>query len=45
MTLHVKKMAGSNAHHLSEAVFKGLGKALKEALGEGKRLESTKGEL
>ena len=45
MTLHVKKMAGSNAHHLSEAVFKGLGKALKEALGESKRLESTKGEL
>ena len=29
--LHVKKLAGHNNHHLAEALFKGLGRALSEA--------------
>lgn len=29
--LHVKKLAGQNNHHLVEALFKGLGRALSEA--------------
>jgi len=32
MTLHVKMFYGSNAHHIIEAVFKGLGRALGEAV-------------
>ena len=45
MTIHVKKLDGMNAHHISEATFKGLGKALSQALMESERLESTKGDL
>ncbi len=29
--LHVKQMSGSNSHHLAEAIFKGLGRALSQA--------------
>ena len=32
LTLHVKQLYGENAHHIIEAVFKGLGRALGEAL-------------
>jgi imidazoleglycerol-phosphate dehydratase len=32
LTLHVKLFYGSNAHHIIEAVFKGLGRALGEAV-------------
>jgi len=32
LTLHVKQLYGSNAHHIIEAVFKGLGRALGEAV-------------
>jgi imidazoleglycerol-phosphate dehydratase len=31
MTLHVRLMAGKNTHHIIEAVFKGLGRALRSA--------------
>lgn len=49
ITLHVQKLAGSNAHHVVEAVFKGLARALEMALKvDSRRREqtpSTKGEL
>lgn len=44
-TIHVKQLAGTNAHHIIEAAFKGLGVALGEAVMEGKELKSTKGLL
>jgi len=47
-TLHVQQLAGSNTHHLIEAVFKGLGRALDEATALEPRLNgipSTKGIL
>jgi len=45
-TLHVRLLAGTNTHHIIEAVFKGLARVLKEAttyVGGG--IPSTKGEL
>ncbi|NJE25175.1 imidazoleglycerol-phosphate dehydratase HisB [Thermococcus sp. MV5] len=44
-TIHVKQLSGVNAHHIVEAAFKGLGVALRKALEESERLESTKGVL
>jgi len=44
-TIHVKQLAGVNAHHTMETTFKALGRALEMALREVERLESTKGEL
>lgn len=48
ITLHVQLLSGRNTHHIVEAVFKGLGRALREAVqidprGEG--VPSTKGVL
>ncbi len=45
MTLHVIKLNGSDPHHITEDVFKNLGNALKIALEESGRIESTKGVL
>lgn len=49
LTLHVKALAaGNNAHHLIEAVFKGLGRALDMATSIDPRVKgvpSTKGSL
>lgn len=48
LTLHVKKLAGENKHHLAEALFKALGRALKEAVRLDQNLNyipSTKGVL
>ncbi len=49
ITLHVKMMAGRNAHHMVEAIFKGLAKALLEAVDINPRIAdvipSTKGML
>lgn len=46
MTLHVNVPYGTNDHHKIEAVFKGLGRALKQAVRiEGDELPSTKGML
>ena len=48
LTLHVKIAYGKNAHHMVEAVFKALGRALSEAVQRDERIEgvlSTKGVL
>ncbi|MGL5042475.1 MAG: imidazoleglycerol-phosphate dehydratase HisB [Culicoidibacterales bacterium] len=46
VTLHFNNLATSNNHHLAESMFKGFGRALKEALTiEGDTLPSTKGML
>lgn len=48
MTLHVKVMYGSNHHHMIEAIFKALAKALKEGWKKDDRIigvMSTKGTL
>ena len=48
ITLHVKQLAGKNTHHIIEAVFKGLGRALEEAVRLDPRVKgvpSTKGVL
>ncbi|MEG0314224.1 MAG: imidazoleglycerol-phosphate dehydratase HisB [Erysipelotrichaceae bacterium] len=43
-TLHVEIEYGTNDHHKIEAIFKGFGKALKEAIKvDGTELPSTKG--
>lgn len=48
-TLHVQQLAGVNAHHLLEAAFKALGRALAAAVAIDPRIEgqlpSTKGAL
>ncbi len=44
-TLHVKKLAGNNAHHLLEAGIKALGRALKTAISPAEEVNSTKGVL
>jgi imidazoleglycerol-phosphate dehydratase len=44
-TIHVKQLDGFNAHHITEATFKGLGIALGLALEKSDRVESTKGSL
>lgn len=48
MTLHVRLLAGSNAHHIVESVFKAVARALAqacEAYGDGDAVPSTKGTL
>ncbi|MCR5440061.1 MAG: imidazoleglycerol-phosphate dehydratase HisB [Selenomonas sp.] len=48
ITLHVKVLYGTNSHHKVEAIFKGLGHALRQALEDDPRVEgipSTKGSL
>lgn len=48
LTLHVKVLYGANSHHKVEAVFKGLGHALRIALTKDLRVQgvmSTKGVL
>ena len=48
LTLHVRVMAGHNAHHIAEAIFKALGQALRRATEADPRREgvpSTKGTL
>ena len=48
LTLHVRLLAGSNAHHIVEAVFKGFARALRQAClrQEGAQdVPSTKGAL
>ena len=45
ITLHVQCLAGCNTHHIIEALFKGVGMSLKQALtpGCGLDIRSTKG--
>jgi imidazoleglycerol-phosphate dehydratase len=49
MTLHVRLLCGENTHHQIEAVFKGLGRALRQAVAVDERragnVPSTKGVL
>ncbi len=48
MNLHINVMYGRNSHHIMEAVFKGLAKALDQATGIDDRILgvlSTKGKL
>lgn len=48
LTLHVRKLAGKNRHHILEAVFKGVGRALGLAVRQNTRYSgilSTKGVL
>ncbi len=48
VTLHVSMIKGSNCHHIAESVFKGLGRALGEAIklnSKQKGVPSTKGRL
>lgn len=48
MTLHVRQLSGNNRHHILEAVFKGVGRALGLALSQNPRYNgilSTKGVL
>lgn len=48
LTIHVKLLAGKNAHHIIEAIFKALGRALDEASRQDSRITgvmSTKGML
>jgi imidazoleglycerol-phosphate dehydratase len=48
ITLHINLLYGKNSHHMVEAVFKGLGRALREAVSIDERsagIPSTKGVL
>ncbi len=48
VTLHMRLLAGSNPHHIVEAVFKGFGRALDQATALDPRVDhipSTKGVL
>ncbi|WP_112661970.1 imidazoleglycerol-phosphate dehydratase HisB [Microvirga flavescens] len=49
LTLHVETIYGENSHHIAESCFKGLARALRQAVAvdprEGGRVPSTKGTL
>ena len=49
MTLHIKQLDGENSHHIVEAMFKALGRALKQAVAVdpafANEIPSTKGVL
>ena len=49
ITLHVENLYGENNHHIAETCFKGLARALREAISvdarQGGRVPSTKGTL
>lgn len=49
VTLHVQALAGENTHHIIESIFKGLGRALRQAVrmdeALGGEIPSTKGVL
>ena len=48
-SIHIREITGENTHHILEAVFKGMGRALKEAVALDKKhldeIPSTKGTL
>ena len=48
-SIHIRQMAGENTHHILEAIFKGMGRTLKQAVSmDAKHLNdipSTKGTL
>ncbi len=46
LTLHIRSVAGRNGHHIIEASFKGVARALRDAVRiEGTSVPSTKGTL
>lgn len=48
ITLHINLLYGKNSHHIVEAIFKGFGRALREAVSfdeRSSRIPSTKGVL
>ncbi len=48
ITLHIKMMKGRNNHHIAEAIFKGFGRAVAQAVSinkKNKKIPSTKGVL
>ncbi len=48
ITLHIRQEGGKNGHHIVEAIFKGLGRALRQAVSldaREKGVPSTKGVL
>jgi imidazoleglycerol-phosphate dehydratase len=45
ITLHIKRERGRNSHHVVEASFKALARALRDALALTDRATSTKGSL
>ena len=49
VTLHLRKLAGRNSHHIAEGVFKALGRVLREAVSLDQQFKdeipSTKGML
>src|ERR671927_714862 len=49
LTLHIETLYGENSHHIAESCFKGLARALRQAVAvdprEGERIPSTKGAL
>ena len=49
ITLHVEKIYGDNSHHIIESCYKGLARALKDAVSIDTRIEniipSTKGTI
>ena len=48
-SIHIREMCGENTHHILEAIFKGMGRALKEAVSLDPKhlgdIPSTKGVL
>ncbi len=49
ITLHIKKLSGSNSHHIIEGIFKAVARSLRQAIkkdpDENGRIPSTKGVL
>jgi imidazoleglycerol-phosphate dehydratase len=48
LTLHLRLLSGENSHHIIEALFKGFGRALREAVSFNPLetgIPSTKGKL
>jgi imidazoleglycerol-phosphate dehydratase len=49
ITLHIETLYGANSHHIAETCFKGLARALREAVAidprQAGRVPSTKGTL
>lgn len=46
LTIHISQLAGKNTHHIIEAVFKGFGQALKQAIRVNTdKVPSSKGTL
>ena len=48
MTLHIETLYGDNDHHIAESIFKGVARALRQAVrveAPGGAVPSTKGAL